>query len=187
MVEAVVFAVVGFLKTDNSVHAVVRQFLVLLGLEGHNLNFEIGEVGFGQIQRLGEIGHAGLGGIFARHDEQVLKGAELFDGFVLAHGLFGCEDGAFHFVGHVEAAIDAGVGTGVGEVEGDEHRHGAPKPLLGVATREAGHLLQIGLCRRGDERHEIVGVKVCLSQGALHVGRGFGSDGGGGFVPAVLF
>ena len=141
MIQVVVLAAIGFLKADYAVHAVSAQFCILLGTEGHDLNFEIREIGLGQVQRSGNVGDARLGRVFSRHEQQVFKGSKLLDGAVFANHFLLRQDGALHLVGHMEAAIDARVGAGIGQVEGNEHGDNAAEPLLGIAPRQARHRL----------------------------------------------
>ena len=148
MIDLIVLAVIGFLETDHAVHAMVRQFLIFLRLEGHHLNLEVGEIRFGQIQRLGQIGHTCQSRILTRHEKQILKRAKALDGLVFLKHFFRREDGALHLVGHVESTVDAGVRAGIGDIERNEHRHRTSETLLCVATRKARHLFKERFCSR---------------------------------------
>ena len=183
VVEVVALAVVGLLEADDAVQPVLHQLGVLLGLEGHDFNLQVGEVFLGQVEGAGEVGYAGLSGVLARHQEEVLEGGEALDGPVFLLHLFGREDGAGHGVADVEAAVDTRVGAGVGEVERDEHRHGAPEPLAGVLAAQPGHLLQIGRGGGGDESHEVVHRTAFAGEGAAHVGVGHGVYSVRGLLP----
>ena len=163
MVELVVLAVVGLLETDYAVETVVGQFLVLLHLQRHHLYFDIREIALGNIDGLGQIGHARLGRIFARDEQDVFKGGQLLDGTVFVLYLFGGEDGACHGVLAMETAIDARVGTGVGDIEGDKHRHSAAETLLCIFTRQAGHLFQVWLGSRREQGHKVIDVTMTLA------------------------
>lgn len=68
---------VGFLKADNAVHAMLFQLGILFGFQGHYLNLQVTEIRLCQIECTGDIGNAGFGGVFTRNQQQVLKGSEL--------------------------------------------------------------------------------------------------------------
>ncbi len=132
MIELVVVAVIGFLEADDAVHAVVGKGLVVFGRERHYLYLNVGEVLLGNIYGLGKVRDASLGRMFARYEQDVLEGSQLLDGLVLILYLLGGKDGACHGVLAVETAIDARVGAGIGNIEGDEHRHGLAESFLGI-------------------------------------------------------
>ena len=186
VIKFVVLAVIGFLKANHAVHAVARKRAVVLLGERHHLDFEVREIGFGEVERLGEVGRAGFGGVFARHEQQVLEWAEALDGFVLAHHFFGREDCARHLVGHVETAVHAGICAGVGEIEGNEHQDGAPEAFLGVAARELRHRFEKRLGGGRYQRHEVFYVAVRFCQSAAHVVGGFGMYAPRDVVPIVF-
>ena len=107
VVQLVVLAVIGLLETDDTIEAVVGQFLVFLHLQWHHLYLDIREKALGNINGLSQIGHTGLGGILARDEQDILEGRQLFDGTIFVLNLLGGEDGACHGVLAVETAIDA--------------------------------------------------------------------------------
>ena len=107
MVQLVVIAVIGLLKADDTIEAVVGQFFVFLHLQWHHLYLDIREIALGNINGLSQIGHTGLGGILARDEQDILEGCQLFDGTIFVLYLFGGEDGACHGVLSMETAIDA--------------------------------------------------------------------------------
>ena len=187
MVELVVLAVVGLLKADDTIEAVVGQFLVLLHLQRHHLDLDVREIALGNVDGLGQIGHSRLGWVLACDEEDVFKGCQLFDGTVFVLYLLRGEDSARHGVLAVETAIDARVGARVGDIERDEHRHGASETLLGVFARESGHLLQVWLGSGREQGHEVVDVAMTLAQGTTHVGIGHGGDTLGGLLPTDIF
>ena len=124
------------------------QFLVVFGREGHHLYLDIGKVFLGDVDGLGEIRHPCLGWILTCHEQDVFERSQLLDGLILVFNLFGREDGACHRVFSVKAAIDAGIGAGVGDVERYEHRHRLAKSLLCVFARQTCHCFEIRLCGR---------------------------------------
>ena len=187
MVDVVIGLVVSFLETDHTVQSVLGQRLVLLGLERHHFNFEVAEIRLGEVKGLGDVVHAGLGRVLARHQQQVLKRSQLLDGLVFVLHLLKREDGALHRVADVEAAIDAGVGAGVGEVERYEQGDGFAKTLLGIFLAQAGHRLQEGRSRRGNEGHKVIHVAMLLAQRTHHIVLRLGEDGLRGLFPRYLF
>ena len=158
MVHVVAGLVVCFLETDYAVQSVVYQFGIFFRLERHHLDFQVREVRLGQVERFGNVGHTRLGRILTRHNQQVFERAELLDGLVFVFNFFGCQDGARHGVADVEAAVHARVGARVGDVERDEHRHGASETLFGIFLAEACHGFKELFGSRRDERHEVVYV-----------------------------
>ena len=187
MVDVIVCLVIGLLETDHAVHAVVRQLLIFLHGEWHHLDLQVGEIGARQVERTGEVGHAGLHRVLARHDQQVLERAELLDGLVFVDHLLLRQDDALHGVAHVETAIDAGVGAGVGDIERDEDLHRVAKPLTGVTIAELRHRLQIGFSGRRDQGHEVLYIEVALRQCAAYVRIALGVDGLRRGIPINLF
>ena len=113
---------VGFLKADNAVHAMLFQLGILFGFQGHYLNLQVAEIRLCQIECAGDIGNAGFGGVFTRNQQQVLKGSELFDSLVFVHNFLFRQYGAGHGITDMEAAVHAGVGTGVRNIQ--RHKHG---------------------------------------------------------------
>ena len=158
MVHVVAGLVVCFLETDYAVQSVVYQFGIFFRLERHHLDFQVREVRLGQVERFGNVGHTRLGRILTRHNQQVFERAELLDGLVFVFNFFGCQDGARHGVADVEAAVHARVGARVGDVERDEHRHGASETLFGIFLAEACHGFKEFFGSRRDESHEVVYV-----------------------------
>ena len=187
MVDVIIRLVIGLLKTDHAVHAVVRQLLIFLHGEGHHLDLQVGEIGARQVERTGEVGHAGLHRVLARHDQQVLERAELLDGLVFVDHLLLRQDDALHGVAHVKTAIDARVGAGVGDIERDEDLHRVAKPLTGIAIAQLRHRLQIGLSGGGDQGHEVLHVEVALRQCPAYIRVALGVDGLRRGIPINLF
>ena len=83
MVNVVVGLVIGFLKTNHAVHAVLAQFGVFFCRERHHLNLQIGEIGLRQVKGFRQVRHTSLRWILTRHEQQILKGCQLLDGLVL--------------------------------------------------------------------------------------------------------
>ena len=186
MIDVVVGAVVRLLEADDAVHAVAGQLFVFLGLERHDFNLQVGEVGLGQVEGAGNVGHAGLGRVLTRDNQQVLERGQAFDGLVFVDNFLLGEDGALHGIGDMESAVHARVGAGIGEVEGHEHGYGPPEAFLGIFLAEPCHLLQVRLGGRRDEGHEVLHVAAVLAEGTTHVGIGLRGDAGGGVVPRYL-
>ena len=132
VVVLIVRFVIGLLKANHPVQAVVSQHLIVLCGEWHHLYLQVREVWLSPVQSLCEILRSGLGRVLTRHDEQVLKRSELLYRLVFILTLVNGEDGACHRVLPVEAAIDAAVGAGVGDIERYEHRHCLAKTLLRI-------------------------------------------------------
>ena len=187
MVDVVVRLMVSLLEADHAVHAVVGELAVVLGAQRLHLNLYVAEVALGDADSLAEVGRAGLCGVLARDDEDILKRSQTLDGPELVLYLCRGEDHSTHGILAVEGAVDAAVGAGVGDVEGYKHRHGAPEALLGVMFGELGHLLNVRLGRGRDEGHEVLNVAAALAEGAAHVGLCFGGNALSGFLPAYLF
>ena len=141
VVQLVVLAVVGFLKADHTVQSMVGQLAVFLHLQRHHLDLDVREVALGDIDGFCQIRHSRLGRILACYQQDVLERCQLLYCLILVLNLFGCQDGACHRVFAMKAAVHTRVGTRVGDIQRDKHRHGAPETLLGVFTRESGHLL----------------------------------------------
>ena len=125
-------SVVGFLKADDSVESMVSEFFVVFSRQGHHLNLDVGEILLGNVDGLGKVRNSGFGWVLACDEQNVFEGCQLFDGSIFVFNLFGGEDGARHRVFAMEAAIDARVGTRVGDIKRNEHRHGFAKPLFCV-------------------------------------------------------
>ena len=183
MVDVVVHLVIGLLEADDAVHPVLHQFRILLRLQGHHLYLQVAEVRLGQVEGTRQIGHAGLGGVLARHDEQVFKRGQLLDGLVFVLDFLLRQDGAAHRVADVEAAIDARVGAGIGDIQRDEHGHRLAEALLCVLPAQAGHGLQVRLGRGRHHGHKVLHVAMLFRQGTAHVGIRLREDALRGLVP----
>ena len=107
MIDVVVSFVVCFLKADDSVQPMFFQLGIFFRFKRHYLDFQVREVRLGQVECTGYVRHAGFGRVFARYQQQVLEGCQLFDGFVFVHNLFFSQNGAGHRVTDMEPAIDA--------------------------------------------------------------------------------
>ena len=122
VIDVIVCLVVGFLKTDNAVHAMLFQLGILFGFQGHYLNLQVAEIRFCQIERAGDVRNTGFGRIFTRNQQQVFKRRELLDSLVFVYNLLFRQYGAGHGIADVETAVHARVGTGVRNIQ--RHKHG---------------------------------------------------------------
>ena len=111
VVELVVLVVVGFLETDDAVHTMVGEGLVILCRERHHLNLHVREILLGDVDGLGKIRGTSLGWVLARNEKDVLEWCQLLDCLVLVLNLLWGEDGAGHRILTMETAIHAGVGA----------------------------------------------------------------------------
>ena len=109
MIEVVMFAVVGLLETDDTVHAVVGEGFVILCRERHHLNLHVREILLGDVDCLGKIRGASLGWVLARNEKDVLEWSQLLDCLVLVLNLLWGKDGTSHRILTMETAIHAGV------------------------------------------------------------------------------
>ncbi len=183
VVDFVIRLVVGFLKTDNAVHAVVRKLAVVFCRKRHHFNLQVREIRLRQIQSTGDVRHTGFGRILARYQQQVLERSQLLYSLVFVHYLLFRKDGALHRVADVETAINARVRTRISNVKRNKHRHCIAKAFPRVLIAKLRHRLQIRFRRRRDKCHKIVHIQMLLRQGTAHIGIGFRSNPGGGLVP----
>ena len=109
MVELVVLVVVGLLETDDAVHTMVGEGLVILCRERHHLYLHVREILLGDVDCLGKIRGASLCRVLARYEKDVLEWSQLLDGLVLVLNLLWGEDGTSHRILTMETAIHAGV------------------------------------------------------------------------------
>ena len=109
VVELVVLVVVGLLETDDAVHTMVGEGLVILCRERHHLYLHVREILLGDVDCLGKIWGASLGWVLARNEKDVLEWSQLLDGFILVLNLLWGEDGTSHRILTMETAIHAGV------------------------------------------------------------------------------
>ena len=109
VVELVVLVVVGLLETDDAVHTMVGEGLVILCRERHHLYLHVREILLGDVDCLGKIRGASLCRVLARYEKDVLEWSQLLDGFVLVLNLLWGEDGTSHRILTMETAIHAGV------------------------------------------------------------------------------
>ena len=116
MIVLVVRTVIGFLKADYAVHAMVAEGTVVVGLEGHHLDFDVREIRLGNVDGGDQIFHPSLCRILAGDEKNVLEGSQALDGAVLVLNLLRGEDDALHGVFAVKATVDAGVAAGIGEI-----------------------------------------------------------------------
>ena len=116
MIVLVVRTVIGFLKADYAVHAMVAEGTVVVGLEGHHLDFDVREIRLGNVDGGGQIFHPSLCRILAGDEKNVLEGSQALDGAVLVLNLLRGEDNALHGVFAVKTTVDAGVAAGIGEI-----------------------------------------------------------------------
>ena len=186
VVDVVVLAVVGLLEADHAVESGVREPLVLLGRKGHHLDGEVVEPRTADAQRLLDVVHTGGPGVLARHEQQVLEGAELADGAAFGLDLLRGENHARDGVVAVESAVDARVGARVGDVHRDVHRDGFAEALLRVPAAQAGHRFEVGRGGRRHERHEVVESRMLLAERRLDIGRAFRRDAPRCLLPVVL-
>ena len=187
MIVLVVLAMIGLLEADHAIHAVIAQFLIVLGLQRHHLDLDVREVFLCDVDCLSQIWHTSLCRILARHEQDIFERSKLLDGAIFVLYLFGSEDDASHRVLAVEAAVDTGVAARVGDIERDEHRHCLAKSLFGVFARESCHCLKIWLGCWREKSHEVVYVAMTLRQCATHIHIGFRGNLSGCLVPVILF
>ena len=156
MVDVVVCLMVSLLEADHAVHAVVGELAVVFGAQRLHLNLYVAEVALGYADSLAEVGCAGLCGVLARDDEDILKRSQTLDGPELVLYLCRGEDHSPHGVLAVEGAVDAAVGAGVGTggQYAEVHRG------LGRAIRPADN----GLGCRGFYPHTVQ-VRLCILGG----------------------
>ena len=114
-------------------------------------------------------------------DETVID-IRQFDGFETTN-----KYGAWHRITDVEAAIHTRVCARVGEVKGNEHRHGSSETFFGVMLAQCRHLFQIGDSGRRNKCHEIIHCAMLFREGASHVGIGLGMYLSRGFFPRIVF
>lgn len=93
VVELVVLVVVGLLETDDAVHTMVGEGLVILCRERHHLYLHVREILLGDVDCLGKIRGASLCRVLARYEKDVLEWSQLLDGLVLVLNLLWGEDG----------------------------------------------------------------------------------------------
>ena len=187
MIHLVAVAVVGLLEADHAVETRPGQPLVIFGAQGHHLDGEVAEIAAAHLQGLLQVVGAGHGGVFARHQQQILKRAHGLDGLALLLDLRRGEHHAGKLVVAVETAVDTRVGARIGDVHRYEDAHRLAEAALGDGLAAARHLLEIGSAGRRDERHEVTVVEMLLGKSTLHVGGGHRLDLAGSRLPVVIF
>ena len=172
VVDFVIFAVIRLLKADDTIHAVARQFAVLLRAEGHDFDFQVAEIGLGQVERPCYVRYTCLRRVLARHEEEVLKRGKPFDGLVFIDHFFLGKDGTFHRVAGMETAVDATICARVCQVKGDKHGNSLAEAFERVSLAKAGHRLQIRFGSRRDESHKVFDIAVFAAKCTPDIGVG---------------
>ncbi len=187
VIYIVPLAVICLLEAHHAVETRECEAPVVFGRKRHHLYAEVVEVRAAHLKRLLQILGAGGHGVLARYEQQVLEGAEAAYGLALVGNLWRREDDAPESVVAVEAAVHAGVGARIGDIQRYIHRNHLAEAFLCEGAAASRHSLEVRRCRRRYESHEVVDAGAFFAEGALHVGGSLGGYCGGGGVPVVLF
>ena len=167
----VLVGIVCLLKNGDIVGPALVEIAVLVGVDGVDLQPHHAEVLPGQLAGLADIFHIALGAALSGEDQDLLHAA-VGDDLHLMLDLRHIQLHPLDVVVAIEAAVDAVVFAVIGDVQGGEEIDGIAEVAAGFQTGPGGHLLQKGLCGRGEKGLKVLHGAGLMVQGGPHIPGG---------------